>query len=100
MCLVLKSLGITQNDSWVHIKKMLKRYHMHDCKPMDTLVEKNLSLNLDMRHKTPNKKEQMSKVPYFSVVGILIYAMMCKHPDICYTVTLVSRFQFNPNLKH
>ena len=29
---------------------------MHDCKPMDIPVEKNLSLSLDMCHKMPNEK--------------------------------------------
>ena len=83
-----------------YIKKMLKCYHMHDCKPMDTLVEKNLSLNFDMCPKTPNEKEQKSKIPYSSVVGGLIYAMMCTRPDICYVVGLASRFQSNPGPKH
>ena len=79
---------------------MLKRYHMHDCKPMDTPIEKNLSLSLDMCPKTSNEKEQMSKVPYSSVVSSLMYAMMCTPPDICYVVRLVSIFQYNPGLKH
>ena len=48
------TLGLSQDT---YIKKMLKRYHMHDCKPLDTLVEKNLSLNLDMCPKTPNEKK-------------------------------------------
>ena len=79
---------------------MVKRYHMHDCKPMDTPVEKNLSLSLDMCPKMPNKKEQMSTVPYSSVVGSLMYAMMCTRPDICYVVGLVSKFQSNSGPKH
>jgi ATP-binding cassette subfamily B (MDR/TAP) protein 1 len=32
----------------------------------------------------------MSRVPYASVIGSLMYAMMCTHPDICYVVWLVS----------
>ena len=80
---------------------MLKRYHMHDCKPMDTLVEKNFSLSLDMcPNKMPNEKEQMSKVPYSNFVGNLMYAMMCMFHDICYVVGLASRVQSNPGLKH
>ena len=70
---------------------------MYDCKPMDTLVEKNLRLSLDMCPKTPNEKEKMSKVSYSNVVGSLTYAMMCTHLDICYAVGLVSRFQSNPS---
>ena len=79
---------------------MLMCYHMHDCKPMNTPVEKNLSPSLDMCPKTPNKKEQMTKVPYSNVVVSLMYAMMCMCPNICYVVGFVSRFQYNPSLKH
>ena len=61
---------------------------MRDWKPVDTLVEKNLSLSLDMCPKIPNEKEQMSKVPYSNVVGSLMYVMMCKHPDMCYAIGL------------
>ena len=73
---------------------------MHDFKPMDTLFEKNLSLSLDVCPETPNEKEKMSKVPYSSIVNSLMYAMMCTHPDICYVVGLISRFQSNSGLKH
>ena len=67
---------------------------------MDTLVKKNLSLSLDMCPKIPNEKEQMSKVPYSNVVGSLMYVMMCKRPDMCYAIGLVSIFQSNPGLKY
>ena len=88
-------LGLSQET---YIKKMLKRYRMHDCKPMDTPVEKNISL--DMCHKMPNEKEQMSKVPYSNAIGSLMYAMMCTRLDICYVVGLVNKFQSNPGLRH
>ena len=73
---------------------------MQDCKPMDTPVERNLGLNLNMCPETPEEKEKMSRVPYSSAVGSLMYAMMCTRPDICYAVGLVSRFQSNPSPKH
>ena len=90
-------LGLSQET---YIKKMLKCYHMHDWKPMDAHVEKNLSLSLDMCLKTPNEKEQMSKVPYSSTIGSMMYAMMCMHPDICYVIGIVSIFQSNPCSKN
>ena len=89
-------MGLSQET---YIKKMLKRYHMHDCKPMDTPVENNLSLSLDMCPKTLDKDEKMSKVHYSSTVGSLMYVMMCTRPNICHAVGLVSRFQSNPGLK-
>ena len=90
-------LGLSQGT---YIKKMLQRYHMHDCKPMDTSVKRYLSLSLDMYPKSAEKKEQMSKVLYSSVIESLMYAMMCTRPDICYVVGLASRFQSNPSIKH
>ena len=60
---------------------------------MNTLVDKSLSLSRDMCPKTLEEKEKMSRVPYASVVGSLMYAMMCTHLDICYAVGLVSRYQ-------
>ena len=93
---MLRLLGLSKET---YIKKILKRYHMHDCKPMDTPVEKNLSLCLDMCPKMPNEKEQMSKIPYSSAVGSLMYAMMCTCLNICYVVELVSGFQPNPSPK-
>ena len=73
---------------------------MHDCKPMDTPVERNLRLSLDMFHKSPEGKKQMSSVPYSSAIGSLMYAMMCTRLDICYVVGLASRFQSNLGIKH
>ena len=90
-------LGLSQET---YIKKMLKHYHMHDCKPMDTLVERNLSFGLDMCPKLPEEKEKMSKIPYSRAIGSLMYAMLCTCPNICYVVGLASRFQSNPGIKH
>ena len=90
-------LGLSQET---YIKKMLERYHMQDSKLIDTPVDKSLSLSSDMCPKTLEEKEKMSRVPYASVVGSLMYAMMCTRPDICYAVGLVSRYQSNPGQKH
>jgi hypothetical protein len=42
----------------------------------------------------------MSRVPYLSTVGILIYAMVCKSPDIAHAVGVVSWYMSNPSKKH
>jgi ATP-binding cassette subfamily B (MDR/TAP) protein 1 len=34
----------------------------------------------------------MSKVSYCSVVGSLMYAMVCSHPDLSYAMSIVSRY--------
>jgi hypothetical protein len=55
-------LGLTQET---YIKKMLKCYHMQDSKPIDTPVDKSLSLSHDMCPKTlEEKKENVQNTSY------------------------------------
>ena len=49
---------------------------------------------------TAEKKEYMETVPYASVVGSLMYVMLCTRLDICYSVGIVSRYQSNPGREH
>jgi hypothetical protein len=42
----------------------------------------------------------MKKVPYSSVVGSFMYAMMCTILDISFAVEMVSRYQANPGQSH
>ena len=44
--------------------------------------------------------DYMSKVPYASAVGSLMYAMVCRRPDIAHTVVVVSRYMNNPGKEH
>lgn len=85
MCLVSRSSEIDLLDLLVcrlTSRKLLERYQMRNCKPIETPVEKNVGLSLDMGPKTPEEREKMSRVPYSSAVRSLMYAMMCTRPDI------------------
>uniref|UniRef100_A0A2N9EY29 CCHC-type domain-containing protein n=1 Tax=Fagus sylvatica TaxID=28930 RepID=A0A2N9EY29_FAGSY len=42
----------------------------------------------------------MSKVPYASAIGSLMYAMVCTRPDIAHAVGVVSRYMSNPGKQH
>jgi hypothetical protein len=42
----------------------------------------------------------MFRVPYSSVVGILMYAMVCTRPDIAHAVGVVRRYMNNPGKEH
>ena len=90
-------LGLSQE---AYINKILEQFRMHYSKPMDTPVEKGLTLSIDQCPKTDKEKERMSNVPYASAIGSLMYAMLCTRPDICFAVGLVSRYQSNPGLAH
>ena len=42
--------------------------------------------------KTQEEIDYMSKIPYSSAVGSLMYAMVCTRPDIAHVVGVVSRY--------
>ena len=50
--------------------------------------------------KTQEEREKMRNCPYASAIGSLMYAMLCTRPDICYVVSIVSRYQSNPSPEH
>ena len=79
---------------------MLERFRMENCNPIDTPMAKGEKLSNNLCPKTPEKKEWMEKVPYASVVGSLMYAMLCTRPDIFYAIGMVSRYQSNPGEAH
>ena len=73
---------------------------MQDCNPIDIPITRSEGLNLKICPKTPEEKIEMANVSYSSAIGYLMYAMMCRRPDICYAVGLVSRYQANLERLH
>jgi hypothetical protein len=73
---------------------------MHNAKPVHVPLPGHLKLSKTQCPKNDQEKEEMSKVPYSSAVGSLMYAMVCTRPDIGYAVGVVSRFLSNPGKEH
>ena len=42
----------------------------------------------------------MSRVPYASAIGSLMYAMVCTRPDIAHAMGVLSRFMSKPEKEH
>ena len=57
-------------------------------------------LSKDMCPKTDVEVHNMQNVPYASVVGSIMYAMMCTRPDVSYALSVTSKFQANPSESH
>ena len=49
---------------------------------------------------TPEEREHMSRIPYASTVGCIMYAVTCTRPDVAYSLGIVSRYQSDPDEKH
>eukprot|EP00253_Pinus_taeda_P015922 PITA_15922 len=64
------------------------------------LVEKGVKLSVEHCPKTQEDEEDMSRVPYASEVGSLMYAMVCTRPDIAHAVGVFNRFMSKPGKEH
>ena len=49
---------------------------------------------------TKEQREYMSKVPYASVIGSIMYAMLCTRVDVAHALSVTSRFQQDPGESH
>jgi hypothetical protein len=53
-----------------------------------------------MYPKTQEEIKYMSRVPYSSTIGSLLYAMVFTRPDITHAVGVVRRYMNNPSKEH
>jgi hypothetical protein len=73
---------------------------MQNEKPVSTPLASHFKLTKEMCPKTREEIEYMSRVPYSSAVGSLMYAMVCTRPDIAHAVGVVRRYMDNPGKEH
>ena len=50
--------------------------------------------------KNPKDRELIEKILYTSVIGSIMYAMLCTRPDGAFALSVTSRFQAKPGEKH
>jgi hypothetical protein len=69
----------------------LQRFNTHECKLVKVPILVSVKLYVDQCPKTHEEEEDMSRVPYVSVVSIFMYAMVCTRLDIAHAVGVLSR---------
>ena len=73
---------------------------MKECKPVKVPIPVGVKLFVDQCPKTHEEEEDMSCVPYASVVGNLMYAMVCPILDIAHAVGVLNRYMSKPRKEH
>ena len=91
------TLMLSQVD---YVEKVLQYFSMENSKVVSTPLPSNLKLTKEMCPKTQEEEDKMSKVPYASAVGSLMYAMVCTRPDIAHVVGVVSRYMSHLRIEH
>ena len=92
-----RMLGLSQS---MYIDTVLKRFSMENSKKGYLPIGQGISLSKKDCLTTPEEREHMSRVPYASVVGSIIYAKTCTRPDVAYSLRVVSRYQSDPGENH
>ncbi|KAK9146217.1 hypothetical protein Sjap_006120 [Stephania japonica] len=83
-----------------YLKKILRRFNMQDCKPISTPLSINFKLSSSISPSSEEERMEMSRKPYASAVGRLMFAMICTRPDIAQAVGVISRYMANPGREH
>ena len=60
-----------------YMKKVLSRFNMNEAKPVSTSLGSHFKLSKEQSPKIEEEKDHISKVPYTSTIGSLIYTMVC-----------------------
>jgi hypothetical protein len=83
-----------------YVKKVLERFSMKIVKSVSTLLANHFRLSTSQYPITVEETEDMSKDPYASAMGCLMYAIICNKPDLAHTVCVVSKYMANLGRQH
>ena len=83
-----------------YVKTILQRFNMQDSKPVKVPIPVGVRLSTEQCPKTQEEEEDMSRVPYASVVGSLMYAMVYTRPDIAHAVGVLRKFMSKRGKEH
>ena len=84
----------------MYIDTMLNRFSIKNSKKGYLTIASGVTFSKKNYATTPEKRECMSKVPYASTTGSIMYAMTCTRADMAYSLRVVSRYQSDPREAH
>jgi len=86
---------ISLNQS-AYIQKILERFHLADADSVSTPLNPGSKLL-----ETPDTAdEEVDETEYRSMIGSLMYLMLCTRPDIAFAVGALSRYNTSPRESH
>ncbi|CAA0806530.1 Probable prolyl 4-hydroxylase 11 [Striga hermonthica] len=88
-----KKLWLSQKG---YVEKVLQRFGMNEAKPVSTPLANHFKLSADQCPKSDKETHDMVEIPYASVVGCLMYAMVCTRPDLAHAVGQVCKYMSRP----
>jgi hypothetical protein len=82
-------IGLSQDT---YIDKVLEHFSMKQSKKGFLPMSHSIHLSKTRCSSTTDELDRMSKVPYASTIGSIMYAMISTRPDISYALSSMSRY--------
>ncbi|GJY67166.1 retrotransposon protein, putative, ty1-copia subclass [Tanacetum coccineum] len=86
-------IGLSQDT---YLDKILKKFKIENSKKGNPPLHYGIKISKDLCLKTDEELDRMSRVPYASAIGSIMYVMMCTRSDVSFDLSMVSRHQQNP----
>ncbi|GKE04528.1 putative RNA-directed DNA polymerase, partial [Tanacetum coccineum] len=83
-----------------YLDKILKRFKMENSRKENLPLHHGIKVSKDLCLKTDEELDKMSRVPYASAIGSIMYAMTYTRPDVSFALSIVIRHQQNPGEGH
>jgi hypothetical protein len=92
-----RKLTLSQGE---YIDQVSERLRMQNEKPFSTPLANYFKLTKEMYPKTQEEIKYMSRVPYSSTIGSLMYAMVCTRLNMAHVVGVVRGYMNNTGKEH
>ena len=83
-----------------YIDDLIKFYDLKNEKQVAIPIQPNHKLTADLIDEQEKLRTVVDSTTYRQAIGKLMYLMTCSRPDICYAVSVLSRFMTVPREKH
>lgn len=90
-------IGLSQST---YINKVLNKFNMQNSKRGFLPMCHGITLSKTQCPTTQDKRDRMSKIPYASSIGSIMYVTLCTRLDASYVISMISRCQPNRSKSH
>ena len=94
---LMRLLGLSQS---MFTDTIVKRFGMENSKRGFILMRHGVQISNEHSPKTVEDRALIEKISYVSVIGSIMYAMLCSRQDVAYALSVMSRFKANPGERH
>ena len=92
-----KRIWLTQAG---YVSRVMKKFHMENVKEVSIPMGQHYKLSIDQRPKNEAEEEEMQQIPYASMIGSIMYAMISTRPNIAQVVSVTNRFMSSYGKEH